>query len=58
MNEEEYNETLLMYVRTQISANNHHPYADDKLKDFYDGANTALKELAVNFGLVQDCAEI
>ena len=43
---------LLGYINTQIKANDAVMTKTGERLYYYDGANDALKELAVNFGLV------
>lgn len=57
MNEQEYDEALLNEIKLRILANleEMERYSDDPSQlQFFDGANTAMEELAVQFGLVDD----
>lgn len=57
MNEQEYDEALLFEIKSRISANIEELklHKDDIAQSaFFDGANTALEELALQFGLADD----
>jgi len=51
MSEDDYDDLLKQYIKSQIKANNEHPLRGIDLKDFYDGANVALEELAESFSI-------
>lgn len=56
ISEKEYDDKLLSEIKSKIYANTKEMgrFSDDPAQVyFFDGANTALEELAVHFGLVE-----
>lgn len=51
MSEDDYDDLLREYIKSQIKANKDHPLRNTTLKDFYDGADVALEELAESFSI-------
>jgi hypothetical protein len=49
---------LFQHLSDKITANNGHPYRDGVLKDYYDGANDGLSELAMQFGVIESLSDL